>query len=277
MNDPDDEDQFPNGNPFFRGPHRNGPDDFFRTPSLFTEPRDLFHHFEEIFRNLGMIEFPAIEGIPEGTIEGDTDANRNQSPRDNMLREPEEPSHRQGSPFSFGRFWGSPYSQMEQPSIKLDTDLDEKVAKSGLDSILKRDEQQRPMSVFRSVQVTKVKRPDGTIEEKKVVRDGEGHEETVITRSMHDQSHSITTRKGPEGTEETIENFTNLDEDELPKFDRNWFEKDQVPLWSPQQLPRIERPPLLDQEAKSLFDKYFSSDAKVEDKEKSWFRRLLDW
>lgn len=44
------------------------------------------------------------------------------------------------------------------------------------------------------------------------MRDGEGNEEVTVTRSIGDQSHSVTIKKDKSGVEEKIENFNNIDD-----------------------------------------------------------------
>ncbi|KAG9355292.1 hypothetical protein JZ751_000130 [Albula glossodonta] len=71
-------------------------------------------------------------------------------------------------------------------------DLDSRVSSEGLDQILTPDRPSpapsRPntRSFFQSVTVTKVVKPDGTVEERRTVRDGQGNEETTVTRSVMD-------------------------------------------------------------------------------------------
>lgn len=50
------------------------------------------------------------------------------------------------------------------------------------------------------------------VEQRKTVRDGEGNEEVTVTRSIGDQSHSVTIKKDKSGVEEKIENFNNIDD-----------------------------------------------------------------
>ena len=50
-------------------------------------------------------------------------------------------------------------------------------------------------------------------EERRTIRDGEGNEETTITRAIGDQVHSVTThQEGDTGREKKVENYTNMDE-----------------------------------------------------------------
>ncbi|XP_074121354.1 HCLS1-associated protein X-1 isoform X2 [Sminthopsis crassicaudata] len=65
-----------------------------------------------------------------------------------------------------------------------DKDLDSRVSQEGLGQVL----QPQPKSYFRSVSVTKITGPDGTIEERRTVVDSEGHKETTVTRREADSS-----------------------------------------------------------------------------------------
>ncbi|KAK1879902.1 HCLS1-associated protein X-1 [Dissostichus eleginoides] len=92
------------------------------------------------------------------------------------------------TPFSkFNDIWkGGPQRSPEEH--KEDRDLDSAVSSRGLDQILtppagQAPNQPRARSFFQSVTVTKVVKPDGTVEEKRTVRDSQGKEETTVTRS----------------------------------------------------------------------------------------------
>lgn len=67
-----------------------------------------------------------------------------------------------------------------------------------------------------------IRRPDGTTEIHKTVRDSSGNEETVVTRQMGDKQYTVTVRTDKEGRQETCEEFINMDEQELPKFKDYW-------------------------------------------------------
>ncbi|KAI4817591.1 hypothetical protein KUCAC02_010976 [Chaenocephalus aceratus] len=72
---------------------------------------------------------------------------------------------------------------------KEDRDLDSAVSSRGLDQILtppagQAPNQPRAHSFFQSVTITKVVKPDGTVEERQTVRDSQGKEETTVTRSV---------------------------------------------------------------------------------------------
>ncbi|KAM6903208.1 HCLS1-associated protein X-1 isoform 2-T2 [Lycodopsis pacificus] len=92
------------------------------------------------------------------------------------------------TPFSkFNDIWKrGPHKSSEER--KEDRDLDSAVSSGGLDQILtppagQLPNQPRARSFFQSVIVTKVVKPDGSVEERRTVRDGQGHEETTVTRS----------------------------------------------------------------------------------------------
>ncbi|XP_026156900.1 HCLS1-associated protein X-1 [Mastacembelus armatus] len=92
------------------------------------------------------------------------------------------------TPFSkFNDIWRhGPQKAPEQH--KEDRDLDSAVSSGGLDQILtppagQAPNQPRTRSFFQSVTVTKVVKSDGTVEERRTVRDGQGNEETTVTRS----------------------------------------------------------------------------------------------
>ncbi|XP_038135343.1 HCLS1-associated protein X-1 [Cyprinodon tularosa] len=93
------------------------------------------------------------------------------------------------SPFSkFNDFWGQGPQRTPHPEPKEDRDLDSAVSSGGLDQILTppvdpTPNEPRSRSFFQSVVVTKVVKPDGTVEERRTVRDGHGNEKTTVTRS----------------------------------------------------------------------------------------------
>ncbi|XP_056438175.1 HCLS1-associated protein X-1 [Gadus chalcogrammus] len=86
-----------------------------------------------------------------------------------------------------------------------DGDLDSAVSSGGLDKILtprpsETPSQPRSRSYFQSVIVSKVVKPDGSVEERRTVRDGQGNEETTVTRSGAQGSPAAPTKgDGPLG------------------------------------------------------------------------------
>nr|XP_033340645.1 uncharacterized protein LOC117228770 isoform X1 [Megalopta genalis] len=60
-----------------------------------------------------------------------------------------------------------------------------------------------------------IHKPDGTIEQKQIIKDNEGNEETTISRQIGDKLHTITTKKDKNGVETKTEELINIDESEL--------------------------------------------------------------
>nr|BAE22434.1 unnamed protein product [Mus musculus] len=76
----------------------------------------------------------------------------------------------------------SPHSRAKE-----DKDLDSQVSQEGLGPLL----QPQPKSYFKSISVTKITKPDGTVEERRTVVDSEGRRETTVThQEAHDSSRS---------------------------------------------------------------------------------------
>ena len=63
-----------------------------------------------------------------------------------------------------------------------------------------------------SVSTQIVRRPDGSVEERRTVRDTDGNEETRITRQIGDKMHTIVTKKAKDGSEIKSEDIVNMDE-----------------------------------------------------------------
>lgn len=93
------------------------------------------------------------------------------------------------TPFSkFHDIWSGAPQGAQDVEKKEDRDLDSQVSSGGLDLILTpppthTPSQPKTRSFFQSVTVTKVVKPDGSVEERRTVRDGQGNEETTVTRT----------------------------------------------------------------------------------------------
>ncbi|XP_041664012.1 HCLS1-associated protein X-1 isoform X2 [Cheilinus undulatus] len=123
--------------------------------------------------------------MPDGDTPGPK-AGPSREPRNDSHPSYESPGDYSWTPFSkFNDFWkNGPQKELR----KEDGDLDAAVSSGGLDQILtppagQEPNQPRTRSFFQSVMVTKVVKPDGTVEERRTVRDGRGNEETTVTRS----------------------------------------------------------------------------------------------
>ncbi|XP_054909627.1 HCLS1-associated protein X-1 isoform X1 [Poeciliopsis prolifica] len=185
-----------------------GPDGMrFQEPAVFGH---VLREMEEIFSQLGRWEGHPESGhfgvpriLPPSPPQGRSESSGNPL-RDFMLKSPDgtdrrpHPERRPSlesspfdgwSPFSkFNDFWGEAPQRTPGQEAKEDSDLDSAVSSGGLDQILTPPVGQEPSgpqsrSFFQSVVVTKVVKPDGTVEEQRTVRDGHGNQKTTVSRS----------------------------------------------------------------------------------------------
>ncbi|XP_034401665.1 HCLS1-associated protein X-1 [Cyclopterus lumpus] len=128
--------------------------------------------------------------------------NNPQGPREGPPRQPRSDDHPSyespnfpSSPFhgwpsisKFNDIWKRGPHKSSEEERKEDRDLDSAVSSEGLDQVLTPPagplpNQPRARSFFQSVIVTKVVKPDGSVEERRTVRDSQGKEESTVTRS----------------------------------------------------------------------------------------------
>ncbi|XP_041931879.1 HCLS1-associated protein X-1 [Alosa sapidissima] len=182
-------------------------------PPMFGQ---ILREMEDIFSELGRWEdrhgpfgMPSLEPPhpPQGRGPCGESGDKNSSLRDFMLKCPDDrpspsgppppgapPDSHGPSPDSPFQRW-SPFSKFHDSwrdglfgapldTKKEDGDLDSQVSSGGLDQILTpAPAQPRTRSFFQSVTVKKIVKPDGSVEETRTVRDGQGNEETTVTRS----------------------------------------------------------------------------------------------
>ncbi|KAE8588860.1 hypothetical protein XENTR_v10022783 [Xenopus tropicalis] len=209
--DDDDEEDADIGHPFGRppgfnfgfsfGPGRDPMADVFGFEEFFRDFNELFADFGSMTRVVP--ELPGADPPlrrPEGFGA--------KSLRDFMLKSPD--SHLPRSPSTqapprlpratpWGRYsWDGGEVEIPQGGAKQDRDLDSEVSSRGLDTIL-RPSEPRASSFFQSVSVSKLVRPDGTIEERRTVRDSQGNTSTTVTVQRGDEILSSETREGPQG------------------------------------------------------------------------------
>ncbi|XP_069805950.1 HCLS1-associated protein X-1 isoform X2 [Dendropsophus ebraccatus] len=170
---------------------------FFGQQSPFHDPsgfEDFFRDFNELFADFGSMirDVPRLPGVgPPAPHPG---GSRSGSVRDFMLKYPDShlpreqtPPCRDPDPPRWPPAWREDDAGPAPPGdYKQDKILDSEVSSRGLDSIL-RPEDRSPSPYYRSVSVSKVVRPDGTVEEKRTVRDSEGNTSTTVTVSSGDQ------------------------------------------------------------------------------------------
>ncbi|CAN7940422.1 unnamed protein product [Ixodes hexagonus] len=219
--------------------------------SFFAEPWEMLRQFEDVFRNLGLAEFPPFPHGPDaGSIEGGPHWGPQGDLRDRMLKVPDYTQPFWGNPMPHpprGPHFPPGPTQPEESPFR-DMDLDEHVATRGIDSLLAQpldpgavvEAQPHPgargsssMHSFTSV--------NGKVEEKRVMTDAEGNRVVSVTRALGDRSHTLTTRTGPQGTVETEEHFVNMDEGKCPawdkaKFDEMWGNTNGGPSLMPRQV-----------------------------------------
>ncbi|XP_008590746.1 PREDICTED: HCLS1-associated protein X-1 isoform X1 [Galeopterus variegatus] len=164
---------------------------------------DLVRDFNSIFSEMGAWTLPSHPPELPGT-ESETPGERpqeGQTLRDSMLKYPDSHQRR-----TFGGVlesdaktespkpapdWGyqRPFHRFDDiwpvtphPRAREDNDIDSQVSEEGLGPVL----QPQPKSYFKSISVTKITKPDGTVEERQIVVDSEGRTETTVTRQEAD-------------------------------------------------------------------------------------------
>lgn len=75
-------------------------------------------------------------------------------------------------------------------------------------------------SAGRSVRKEIIRRSDGTIEQKQVIRDSEGNEEMIVSKEIGDKKYVITTKKDKNGIETKSEDLINIDESKYLKKEK---------------------------------------------------------
>ncbi|CAL7943872.1 unnamed protein product [Xylocopa violacea] len=103
-----------------------------------------------------------------------------------------------------------------QAELKLDSDLDGNVTIDNFSNIWNETEKPklelaRPSIIGRSMRTEYVRKPDGTIEQKKIIKDSEGNEEITVKHQIGDKIHTIITKRDKNGEETKIEDFINTD------------------------------------------------------------------
>ncbi|XP_036411463.1 HCLS1-associated protein X-1 [Megalops cyprinoides] len=194
-------------------------------PQLFGQ---VLREMEELFAGLGSWDrmpgigqfgIPSIEAPPsQDNAEPGVGGAGGRSLRDFMLKSPDSsppvapgaPGDSRTAPFRSPFDHWSPFSKFndiwrgglkrreEEDTVWEDRDLDSRVSSEGLDQILTpAPTQPKTRSFFQSVTVTKVVAPDGTVEERRTVRDSQGNEETTVTRTGPGDSRGPQDLLGP--------------------------------------------------------------------------------
>ncbi|XP_049638343.1 HCLS1-associated protein X-1 [Suncus etruscus] len=164
---------------------------------------ELVRDFNSLFNDMGAWTLPSRPPELPGLASDTPDEGRQegQSLRDSMLKYPDSQQ-----PRVFGKVsesdakteshsatpdWDSQRTfprfddvwPMPSPSrAREDNDLDSQVSQEGLGPVLR----PQPKSYFKSVSVTKITKPDGTVEERRTVVDSTGKSETTVTLQEKD-------------------------------------------------------------------------------------------
>ncbi|XP_037356290.1 HCLS1-associated protein X-1 isoform X2 [Talpa occidentalis] len=161
---------------------------------------DLVRDFSNIFSEMGAWTLPSRPSDSE-TETAYERQQEGQTLRDSMLKYPDshqprifrgvlESDSRTESPKPAPN-WGSqrPFQRLDDiwpmnphSRPREDNDLDTQVSQEGLGPVL----QPQPKSYFKSVSVTKITKPDGTVEERRTVVDSAGRTQTTVTRQDAD-------------------------------------------------------------------------------------------
>ncbi|XP_015603977.1 HCLS1-associated protein X-1 [Cephus cinctus] len=130
----------------------------------------------------------------------------------------------------------------EQPALdqsgfskpKVDADLDGKVSTDELMKVWTKPSTSQEIQTYspnrqfniqsfgKSIITRSIRRPDGTMEQHRTVKDSEGNEETTVTRQIGDKTHTVVTKLDKNGIQTTTENLVNIDENELKDFEKKW-------------------------------------------------------
>ncbi|KAG8202133.1 hypothetical protein JTE90_010494 [Oedothorax gibbosus] len=211
--------------------------------------RDLFQQMDSMLNRVFSANFASFGS--EDIFEKDA---FNSNPRSIMLKEPDcdgcEP------PIEM------PVKENRR-SLMIDSDIDDKVAKHGL--LLDEQPKNRVIHNFSYKKSTRfVRLPNGIVEEHHSFTDSDGNTKTTIRRAIGEQSYEVTTHSDIQGLKEKNENFTNLDESELPDFENRWqnFKRGNKPVPALDMIPEANHPKLNqppgDPSYLSLFKKFFS-------------------
>ncbi|KOC63380.1 hypothetical protein WH47_04098 [Habropoda laboriosa] len=105
----------------------------------------------------------------------------------------------------------------DEISPKLDIVLDGKVTADNFSDVWdeynhSKVESSKPFIITKSMKREYIHRPDGIIQQKQVIRDSEGNEETIVSKQVGDKMHTIITKRDKSGVETTTENFCDINE-----------------------------------------------------------------
>ncbi|XP_066992295.1 HCLS1-associated protein X-1 [Anabrus simplex] len=248
-------------NPIWSTDEDDDDDDFRSRPrnhfgfSVDSNPFEMHRFFEqqfdEMLRRFRSFGFGSIFGEGFGNVFGDFEhpralqegGNRPKElweqylkpgyDKDDFLRDDKQDSDLDGKIFA-----GEIDKFLKKPSVglrlgRIAVNPDEYLSKPGDfltkhdDSLVKPDDflvkpGTSSQTYGQSIVSKTVRRPDGSVEHHRTVKDNKGNEETTVTRRIGDQSYSVTTKTKVNGEKEFIKNFINMDEDHIEDFEKKW-------------------------------------------------------
>ncbi|XP_066464883.1 HCLS1-associated protein X-1 isoform X2 [Eleutherodactylus coqui] len=206
MTEDDDDDEEGDDDSFFHNQSGFGPEPpSWRPRPPFHDPfgfEDVFRDFNELFADFGSVirDVPRLPGVePPARSPG---GSRTGSLRDFMLKYPDSHLPRESVERSAGPELPRWLPRQDDDGVAVppgggreDKILDSEVSSRGLDSVLRPADPAPPSAYFRSVSVSRVARPDGTVEERRTVKDSEGNVTTTVTVTSGDQSGGAPTNE----------------------------------------------------------------------------------
>lgn len=199
--------------------------DDFRRPRtgmhfhVFSDPIEITRYFESQMDNMLKSFFgfgSDFHSISEdgfmGTLPSveEKKTSKSSSLRDRMLKSSSDPS-------------------VVTPDQKTDIDLDGKITAQDFSKIWHSEHgtttdapKFNSFSFGKLMKKELIRRPDGTLEQKQVIRDSEGNEETTVTREVGDKKYVVITKTDKYGVETKSEDLINMDENELEDFNKKW-------------------------------------------------------
>lgn len=280
--DENDGDDDPEEFSSFFGGDRNDPfgESFFHFNDQIQRQMEAMEGLmQEMFKNFGATEFPSIEFEPHQERPSTT------NPRDRMLRGPEPGDPDQGSnrdimpiqpPIQppllgpvprFGRFPRLPQGGSED---KKDTDLDGLI-QGKEDNIGKLFGEDRLAPQVPGPQVPESPRSwssgfsksfsrtfrNGRVEEVETIRHSDGSSEKIVRHKEGDKTHTTIYKTDKHGHTEESESIQNMDEKDLPLFDKGRLPRRPPMIRDPQSEPSASD---ISRDDKSFFKNLFGFD-----------------
>jgi len=148
-----------------------------------------------------------------------------------------------------------------------DNDIDEREIKGvDLDQLFKSPQNENrdlvparpsmPRSTFQFQSITRIQRPDGSMEENVVKRNHDGFEETIEKKRLGEQEYEVVKRKNPSGEITEEQNLVNIGPDDVLSFNQLWDSRGQRRSIQPAPHPPAD-PQFPDSTTKSIFSRLF--------------------